>query len=61
MFKCTIYILKCKIGLHTYFIDLLFWEEIVQFSFGIWTALTQDNVMEVNPSNILDSVSRKYF
>ena len=56
MFKCTIYILKCKIGLHTYFIDLLFWEEIVQFSFGIWTALTQDNVMEVNPSNILDSV-----
>ena len=46
---------------HTYFIDLLFWEEIVQFSFGIWTALTQDNVMEVNPSNILDSVSRKYF
>ena len=56
-----IYILKCKIGLHTCFIDLLFWEEIVQFSFGIWTALTQDNVMEVNPSNILDSVSRKYF
>ena len=51
-----IYILKCKIGLHTYFIDLLFWEEIVQFSFEIWTALTQDNVMEVNPSNILDSV-----
>ena len=57
----SIHILKCNIGLHTFFIDLLFWEEIVQFSFGIWTALTQDNVMEVNPSNILDSVSRKYF
>ena len=56
-----IYILKCKIGLHTYFTDLLFWEEIVQFSFGIWTALMQDNIVKVNTYNILDSVSRKYF